>query len=88
MPPHRAGPDAWVTAQILAELAKTISVEQMISWTIEPKALPTITFGKHRGSKWSDILTDYLHWMTRQTDMDEDARWCASQELSRRAQQQ
>jgi len=28
MPPHRAGPDAWVTAHILAELAKTIPIEQ------------------------------------------------------------
>ena len=88
MPPHRAGPDAWVTAHILAELAKTISVEQMISWTREPRALPTIAFGKHRGLKWVDIPIDYLQWMLRQTDMDADATWCASQELSRRSQKQ
>ena len=58
-PPHRAGPDAWVTAHIFAELAKTTSVEQVISWTLEPKKLPTMTFGKHRGAKWSDIPIDY-----------------------------
>jgi exodeoxyribonuclease X len=85
MPPHRAGPDAWVTAHIFAELAKTIPVEQMISWTLEPKKLPTMTFGKHRGAKWSDIPIDYLQWMLRQADMDADASWCASQELARRS---
>jgi len=84
MPPHRAGPDAWVTAHILAELAKTISVEQMIDWTREPRQFPTMTFGKHRGTKWSDIPIDYLQWMVRQTDMDADASWCASKELARR----
>jgi hypothetical protein len=59
----------------------------MISWTLEPKAL-TITFGKHRGSKWGEIPIDYLQLMARQTDMDADASWCASQELSRRTQKQ
>jgi hypothetical protein len=78
-------PDAWVTAHILAELAKTIPVEQMISWTREPKKHPTMAFGKHRGAKRSDIPIDYLQWMLRQADMDADASWCASQELARRS---
>lgn len=49
----------------LTELVKTIPVEQMISWTLEPKKVPTMTFGKHRGAKWSDIPIDYLQWMLR-----------------------
>ena len=76
------------TAHILAELAKSTSVEQMILWTLEPKKLPTMTFGKPRGVKWSDIPIDYLQWMSRQADMDTDASWCASQELARRSQSQ
>jgi exodeoxyribonuclease X len=86
MPPHRAGPDAWVTAHLLAELAKTTTMEQMIDWSPKPKQLPTIPFGKHRGSKWADAPTDYLQWMVRQREMDSDALACANEELARRTQ--
>jgi exodeoxyribonuclease X len=84
MPPHRAGPDAWVTAHLLAELLKAASVEQMITWTTLPKPLPNIPFGKHRGTPWPEAPLDYLQWMARQTDMDADVVWCAQQELARR----
>lgn len=87
MPPHRAGPDAWVTAHLLTELLKEASVEQMIAWTAEPKLLPKIPFGKHRNSSWSEVPIDYLKWMVGQADMDYDAIWCAQRELKRRSQQ-
>lgn len=85
MPPHRAGPDAWVTAHLFAEMAQSTPVVEMLEWTLKPKQLRTISFGKHRGSPWSEIPVDYLHWMTRQTDMDVDALYCAKEELARRA---
>jgi exodeoxyribonuclease X len=85
MPPHRAGPDAYVTAYILVELLKVATVEEMIAWTKEPKFLPFIPFGKHRGLKWGEAPADYLQWMARQTDMDQDAIWCAREELKKRA---
>lgn len=85
MPPHRAGPDAWVTAHLLVELLKEASVEQMIAWTEEPKLMPSIPFGKHRGTRWAEAPLDYLQWMVRQTDMDVDAVWNARQELNRRS---
>jgi exodeoxyribonuclease X len=84
MPPHRAGPDAWVTAHIVAELLHHVPIEQMIAWTAEPKLLPNIPFGKHRGLVWSAAPLDYLQWMVRQSDMDPDAIWNAKQELGRR----
>jgi exodeoxyribonuclease X len=84
MPPHRAGPDAFVTAHLFAALLKVASVEQMIAWTAEPRCYPTVSFGKHRGARWSDVPGDYLQWMTRQADMEEDAKWCARRELDRR----
>ncbi len=84
MPPHRAGPDAWVTAHLLAELVKEASVDQMIAWTKEPKMLPNIPFGKHRGVVWADAPLDYLQWMARQSDMDQDVVWNATRELARR----
>jgi exodeoxyribonuclease X len=84
MPPHRAGPDAWVTAHLLADLAQFASFEQMVAWTREPRPMPTLTFGKHRGLAWSQVPRDYLQWMVSQTDMDADTLWHARQELSRR----
>jgi len=85
-PPHRAGPDAWVTAHILVDLLKETSIEQMIAWTKEPRLMPTVPFGKHRGIAWSEAPLDYLQWMARQNDMDADAIWNAQQELERRSQ--
>ena len=84
MPPHRAGPDAWVTAHLVADLAQFASLEQMVAWTKEPRPMPKLTFGKHRGQTWAQVPIDYLQWMQRQTDMDADTAWHAEQELLRR----
>lgn len=83
-PPHRAGPDAWVTAHLLSNLLTLVSVEQMVKWTEGPKHMPRITFGMHKGSEWSDLPASYLQWMTGQATMDEDAVWHAKKELERR----
>jgi exodeoxyribonuclease X len=72
MPPHRAGPDAWVTAHLLVELLRFASIEQMLAWTQEPKVLPTLPLGKHRGLLWSKAPLDYLQWMITKTEMDPD----------------
>lgn len=84
MPPHRAGPDAWVTAHLLAELLAAADAPAMIEWTQQPRPMPCIGFGKHRGASWGKVPTDYLEWMIGQSDMDRDATWHAQQELSRR----
>ena len=84
MPPHRAAPDAWVTANLIVEMLKVATVDQLVAWTGEPKLLPKLTFGKHRGLAWADVPLDYLQWMTGQRDMDPDAIWCAGREMNRR----
>ena len=84
MPPHRAGPDAYVTAFVLKALLAEASVEDMIAWTKEPRLLPKVPMGKHRGSAWADAPVDYLQWMSRQADMDPDVVWNARRELTRR----
>ena len=48
-PPHRALPDAYVTAFILRELLELATVEELIAWTGEPALLPRVTFGQYRG---------------------------------------
>lgn len=83
MPPHRAGPDAWVTAHLLLELLRIVSIEQMIAWSDQPRPMPTLPFGKHRGATWADVPLDYLQWVVGQ-DMDPDVLWHARMELGRR----
>ena len=85
MPPHRAGPDAWVTANLLVDLAQFASFDQMVAWTKEPRTMPILTFGKHRGHRWEQVPSDYLQWIIRQTGMDADTVWHAQQELVRRS---
>jgi len=84
MPPHRAGPDAYVTAWILRALLQRCTGKEMVAWTREPRLLPTCPIGKERGKKWADVDGGFLDWMTRQPTMEEDLKWNARRELERR----
>lgn len=88
MPPHRAGPDAYVTAQILGEAMKVASVEDMIEWTKRPSLLPRITFGKHKGRRWQDVPFDYIEWIAFKSDMDADTKFTAKHHLEARKGEQ
>lgn len=82
---HRAGPDAYVTAYLLAELLAKHDLSDLLRWTVEPKAYATLTFGKHRGAKWADVPFDYLQWLRDgRHEMDADWRHGAKVELERR----
>ena len=83
-PSHRAGPDAFVTAYVLGVLLQRASLEQMIEWTKEPRLMPKITFGKHKGAAWSEPPYDYLRWLIDKSDMDADTKWNAQRELNAR----
>ena len=72
-----------MTANILADLLQFATLEEMINWTAQPKPMPHMTFGKHRGAAWSDVPLDYLEWIIRQ-DMDPDIHWHANAEIDRR----
>ena len=74
---HRAGPDAYVTAWLLRELLKVASLQDLIAWSAEPKVYPRITFGKHRGKKWSEVEHDYLRWIVEKSDLDADTKFNA-----------
>ncbi len=84
-PAHRAGQDAYVTAHHLRDMLNGgATVEQLIQWSSEPAALVRIGFGKHRGMAWGDVPMDYLQWVIRQADMDEDTLFTARREMSKR----
>lgn len=84
-PAHRAGPDAYVTAHILLALFEDgATVRKMVAWTQEPRLLPTCPIGKFRGKPWPEVEAGFLGWMLRQPTMEEDLRWNAKREITRR----
>ena len=63
------------------EALKLVRVEDMIAWSSAPSLLPRVTFGKHRGAEWKDIPRDYMEWLCRQADMNEDVKFTAKHYL-------
>ena len=86
MPPHRAGPDAYVTAHILKALLEAGATgKEMVAWTREPRVLPTCPIGKFRGRQWADVEGGFLSWMLTKDDMEADLKWNAQREIDRRS---
>jgi exodeoxyribonuclease X len=83
MPPHRAAPDAFVTAHILKKLLQQADVEQLIRWSSEPALLRKVGFGKYVGMAWTDVDDGYLRWILSQ-DFDEDVVHTVRHEMARR----
>lgn len=84
-PAHRAGPDAYTTAHILAALLNAGATgREMVAWTTEPRLLPTCPIGKFRGKPWAEVEAGFLGWMLRQETMEPDLRWNAEREIARR----
>ena len=84
-PPHRAGPDAYVTAHLFAKiLDEGVDLDAMVRWSNGPSLLPVIGFGKHKGSKWEDVPSDYLRWVVDKSDLDRDAKANAKHHLKLR----
>ena len=84
-PPHRAGPDAYVTACLLARMLSRMSAEEMIRISSEPALLPKFTFGKHAMKPIDEVPSDYLEWMLGQQNMDPDVRHTARHHLAQRS---
>lgn len=85
IPPHRAGPDAYVTAWILKALLDTgVTAREMVGWTREPALLPTCPIGEWRGKQWAEIDAGFLRWMVNKP-VEPDLVWNARRELDRRS---
>ena len=86
-PPHRAGPDAYLGAELMRHILKEdrVSIEDMVRWSNGPALLPRIPFGKHRGAKWEDVPRDYLDWIVNKSDLDRDMKANAKHHLKARA---
>lgn len=86
-PPHRALPDAKVTALTFARLLELHEIEELVQWTREPRILTKMGFGKHKGTLLKDIPLDYLQWVrdpSKCEAADEDLRHSVNLEIERR----
>ena len=82
-PPHRALPDAYVTAHILERiLSFNPPLDVLVKISSEPPQPDKIGFGKHKGTRWRDLPEDYLDWIAVKSDMDEDTKWLANKWLA------
>lgn len=80
---HRAYPDAYVTAHLLALMLEQASVEQLVEWSAKPALLARVPFGNWRGHPWADVDDGFLDWVLRR-DFDEDVIFTARTEVERR----
>jgi exodeoxyribonuclease X len=83
-PPHRALPDAYTTAFILRGLLREKTAEELVKISSYPALLPAMSFGKHRGTPFSDAPTDYLEWILDKSDMSSDVKFTAKYWLKKR----
>lgn len=86
MPPHRALPDAMVTAFILRKQLALRPLERLIEISAEPGVLYWIGGQKHKGKTFKEVaLADpsYLTWIVEKSDMDEDTKFTARHWLQR-----
>ena len=66
-PPHRAGPDAYVLAALLAHILNEdlVDIATLVRWSKGPALLPKCTVGEHRGKPWSEVPASFLEWILR-----------------------
>lgn len=86
-PTHRAGPDAYITATLLAEMLDgpdCPSLDTLIEWSNQPALQVTCHIGAWRGHKWTDVDDGFLRWVAAR-DFDEDILYTVRHEIDRRA---
>ncbi|MCW5720737.1 MAG: hypothetical protein KIS86_06305 [Devosia sp.] len=95
MPPHRAYPDAYVTAWHLATLLNEgVTIEQMTIWSDQPALQVKCYLGEYRnegkGTPWSEVLPDYLYWIVEKAGFHDkpDIRFTAQYWLTKHEEDQ
>lgn len=83
-PPHRALPDAYVTAHIFVRLLDLKTIDEMIHISKYPALLKIMNFGKHKGMTFEAAPLDYLEWIRDKSDMDEDTKFTARYWVAKR----
>lgn len=86
LPAHRAGPDAYVLAHLVARMIENGGVvDDMVRWSKGAALLPRLMVGqKHRGWLWKDVPEDYLIWLADKSEFDRDLKANARYHLKQR----
>ncbi len=85
MPPHRALPDAYVTAHLFVRLLDFKTTEEMVKISSYPVLLRKITFGtKAKGQTYEEAPLDYLEWIRDKSDLGEDVKFSARYWIAKR----
>lgn len=75
---HRAPFDAQVTLALVERMVSLgHTIDDLVQMSGQPVVLHRVRFGKHEGELWQDVPRDYLNWILRQGDFDEDVRHTA-----------
>lgn len=82
MPPHRAGPDSYVTAHIFARLSLAAHPTRLVELTNTPVLQKKVGFSKHAGHLWSDMDRGFLEWVLDK-DFDAEVKHTARHWLNR-----
>lgn len=80
MPPHRALPDAWVTAFILKRELALRPIDRLLQISVEPGFLYWCPGQKHKGKTFKEVAhvdPSYLGWIADKSDMGEDEKFTA-----------
>lgn len=90
-PPHRALPDAYVTAHLFVRLLSHKTPEEMAKISEYPALLKRMNFGKYRRNgvdmtfeRCAQDDPSYLEWIRDTSDMDEDTKFSARYWLQKR----
>lgn len=73
MPPHRAGPDSYITAHLLNYLTEGNSPAQLVQLTNTMVLQKKVGFGKHFGKLWSEMDIGFLEWVLER-DFDAETK--------------
>jgi len=83
--PHRAGPDAYVTAFILKALLRAAPMTELARLSSLPPLLKSFRFGKHKDEPIADVPMSYFDFIRTEGTFDEEVRHTVAVEIARRA---
>lgn len=86
MPPHRAGPDAYVCAFLMRHILGLCALEDVTRWSAGPALLARFDFGKYYGKPWAEVAQNdpgYLEWVLGNIKDDRDKRATAKYYLKK-----
>ena len=78
LPAHRAGPDSYVGAGIMAAILERmmnqVDLKTLVRWSKGAPLFTKLSFGKHKGQRYDEVPTDYLYWIIDKSEMGSDVK--------------